>query len=91
MHLSFLQVPEKYLRHYSWVNITNNVETVHDVTLGLEFSAQRNDFKNKRRMKLKCVATIYDCYHKVNEISVEKIRRRRLEEETSSSRIQSSE
>ena len=28
-----------------------------------------------KRLKLKCVATIYDVYYKVNEISVERIRK----------------
>ena len=33
-------------------------------------------------MKLKCVASIFDVYHKVNEISVERIRDKRLEYST---------
>ena len=36
----------------------------------------RHHFQQKRRLKFKCVATIYDVYHKVNEISVERIRRK---------------
>ena len=36
----------------------------------------RHHFQGKNKMKFKCVATIYDVYHKVNEISVERVRRK---------------
>lgn len=34
----------------------------------------RHHFQQMKRLKLKCVATIFDVYYKVNEISVERIR-----------------
>ena len=40
----------------------------------LIISAPRHHFQKKKRLKLKCVATIYDVYYKVNEISIERIR-----------------
>ena len=73
-----LQAPEKYLKRFP---VTDALAT-SSITLGLQFTAERKYFRNKRRMKLKCVASIFDVYLKVNEISVERIRERRFEYST---------
>ena len=71
--------------------MTSDIGTLETVSLGLDFRAERRLFRNRRRMKLRCVATIYNIYHKVNEISVEKIRRKHFEVTTDNSGNQSSE
>ena len=74
----FVQVKEKYLVRYPVQNLTTDTgQQLHTASLGLAVVADRRLFVDKRRMKLKCVASIFDIYHKINEISVEKIRRKR--------------
>ena len=68
---------EKYLRRHPAENVTTSDGVLQTISQGLDMTAQRHHFKTRRRMKLKCVATIYDIYHRVNEISVEKTRRKR--------------
>ena len=70
---------EKYLRRHPVQNVTtrDGAGVLQTASQGLDIRAQRHHFKTRRRMKLKCVATIYDIYHRVNEISVEKTRRKR--------------
>ena len=68
---------EKYLRRHPVQNKTTNTGVLQTISQELDITAQRHHFKTRRRMKLKCVATIYDIYHRVNEISVEKTRRNR--------------
>ena len=74
----FVQVKEKYLVRYPVQNLTTDTgQQLHTASLGLAVVADRRLFADKRRMKLKCVASIFDVYHKINEISVEKTRRKR--------------
>eukprot|EP00092_Neocalanus_flemingeri_P007230 GFUD01007809.1.p1 GENE.GFUD01007809.1~~GFUD01007809.1.p1 ORF type:complete len:177 (-),score=49.29 GFUD01007809.1:261-791(-) len=68
------------LAQYPVVNITHNYEeTLHTNTLGLVHSVRRHDFQhqNHKHMKIKCVASIYDAYYKVVEITVGKKARKR--------------
>lgn len=50
---------------------------LHTVTVGLHHKLTRHDFRHSNGVKFKCVASIYDAYYKVNEISAERGRRRR--------------
>ena len=73
-------------------NITvDDGSEMHTVTLGLHVLAERHQFKNKRSMKIKCVATVFNIYYKVNEISIERKRRRRIQNTIAGSSNQSSE
>ena len=87
----FVKVSQKYLQTYPSRNLTTDIGALETVSLGLDFRAERHLFRNRRRMKLKCVSTIYNIYHKVNEISVEKIRRKHFQVTTDNLENQSSE
>merc|ERR1719237_17142 len=50
---------------------------LHTATVGLHHKLTRQDFRHGNGVKFKCVASIYDAYYKVNEISAERGRRRR--------------
>ena len=65
---------------YPDLNITSfDNGILHTSTLGIDILAEKSYFKKKRRMKIKCVASLFNVYYKVNEISVEKKRRKRKE------------
>eukprot|EP00090_Calanus_glacialis_P015342 TRINITY_DN24223_c0_g1_i2.p1 TRINITY_DN24223_c0_g1~~TRINITY_DN24223_c0_g1_i2.p1 ORF type:complete len:189 (-),score=37.68 TRINITY_DN24223_c0_g1_i2:225-791(-) len=74
-------VPPSHLVKYPVVNITDShEETLHTNTLGLLHTVRRHDFQhqNHKHMIIKCVASIYDAYYKVVEVSVGKSRRRKV-------------
>jgi len=69
-------VAEPMLIRYPVFNISrDNNNTLHSTVLGLSYTVQRRDFKvHHERLKLKCVAFLYDVYYKATEVSVERNR-----------------
>jgi len=74
-------VPLSQLVKYPVVNLTYNFdETLHTNTLGLLHTVRRHDFqhKNQKHIKIKCVASIFDAYYKVVEVTLGRTKKRKV-------------
>ncbi|XP_023336796.1 uncharacterized protein LOC111707850 [Eurytemora carolleeae] len=72
-YINSTPVGEPMLIRYPVWNLTRNQDMLHSSVLGLRYKIHRRDFvDDNSRIKLKCVASMYNVYYKANEISAER-------------------